>query len=50
MTFVGAGGAVLAAAGVYLMLTSAGERSEKRVELLPVFDGGGLGLAIGGRL
>ena len=50
MTFVGAGGAVLAAAGVYLMLTSAGERTEKRALLLPVLDGGGLGLAVGGRL
>jgi tetratricopeptide (TPR) repeat protein len=51
MTFVGAGGAVLAATGVYLMLTSAGTRSEKRVEILPVHDdGGGIGLALGGRL
>jgi hypothetical protein len=51
MTFVGAGGVALAATGVYLILTSAGTRSEKRVEILPVLDGGGgIGLALGGRL
>jgi hypothetical protein len=50
MTFVGAGGLVLAAAGLYMVLTSAGGKNERRVELVPLIHGDGGGLAIGGRL
>lgn len=56
MTFVGAGGALLAGAGVYLILTSAGRRIEQRadrgdrIEVVPVVDLDRVGLAIGGRL
>ena len=50
MTFVGAGGLALAASGLYMVLTSAGAKKERRVELVPLIHGDGGGLAIGGRL
>jgi tetratricopeptide (TPR) repeat protein len=52
MTFVGAGGAVLAGVGVYLILTSKSTRIEdqRRVEITPVIGPDGLGFAVGGRL
>jgi hypothetical protein len=50
MTFVGAGGLVLAATGLYMVLTSAGAKKERRVELVPLIHGDGVGLAIGGPL
>ena len=51
MTFVGAGGVVLAGLGVYLMVSSGGHRiTEKRVTLAPMLTPTSAGLAIGGAL
>jgi tetratricopeptide (TPR) repeat protein len=52
MTFVGAGGALMAAFGVYYILSSKGERIEQKVRVAPAFtpDGSGLALVVGGAL
>ncbi len=53
MTFIGAGGAVIAGVGVYLILTSRGEKKVERtqaLQLVPTLTSGGVGLAIGGSL
>lgn len=46
MTFVGAGGVALAGVGVWLVITSKGERFEK---VVPVVTNDHVGLAVGGR-
>lgn len=52
MTFVGAGGVVLAGVGVYMIMTSRGKRvvEERRVGVAPLLAPDAVGLAIGGRL
>ncbi len=52
MTYVGAGGFVLAGAGVYLILTSRGEPAADRgaARMIPVVGGDHVGLAFGGAL
>jgi tetratricopeptide (TPR) repeat protein len=51
MTFVGAGGVVMAGAGLYLILTSRGPRTtERKVTLSPMLGTDGGGLVVGGRL
>lgn len=50
MTYVTIGGVALAAVGVYLILTSHGDRAEHAVAAAPLVGPGLAGVAIGGRL
>jgi tetratricopeptide (TPR) repeat protein len=50
MTFVGAGGAVVAGVGLYLVLTSKTPRKTETVTVTPVITPGSIGLAVGGSL
>lgn len=51
MTFVGAGGAVMVGAGIYMLLTSRGAKTtERKVSFAPMLGPDGGGFVVGGRL